>query len=231
MLDRVEAAVIREREFVDDASHELRTPLALLKTELEVAERYSDDPGDLRAAIASARTEVDRLIELAEALLVVARTDEDRLPLERQPVAVAPLLADVADRFRPRLRDTGRPLQIEADGDLAVDADRLRSEQALTNLVENAFRHGAGPILLRAVAAGELVEIHVEDSGPGFAAEFLPRAFERFSRPDPGRAGGGYGFGLAIVDAIATAHGGRAGAASRDGGGADVWIALPAADR
>jgi signal transduction histidine kinase len=230
MLDRVEVAVERERAFVDDASHELRTPLALLKTELEVAERYSDDPGDLRAAIASARAEVDRLIALAEALLVVARADEGELPLDRHTLTVATLLSGVAERFESRLRADERPLRVEAVGDLKVLADRLRAEQALTNLVENAIRHGAGPIVIRAAPAGNLVELHVEDAGPGFAAGFLPRAFERFSRADPGRTGAGQGFGLAIVDAIAAAHGGRAGAVNRPGGGADVWIALPVAD-
>jgi signal transduction histidine kinase len=110
-----------------------------------------------------------------------------------------------------------------------VLADRLRVEQAVTNLVENAIRHGAGPIVLRAVPADGLVELHVEDSGPGFAAGFLPRAFERFSRAESGRTGAGQGFGLAIVEAIAAAHGGRAGAVNRPGGGADVWIALPPA--
>lgn len=231
MLDRVEAGVERERALVDDASHELRTPLALLKTELEVAERYSADPVDLRAAIASARAEVDRLIELAEVLLVVARADEGRLALDRRRLPVAKLLADVGERFRPPLRDAGRTLRIEPGDDLAVSADRGRVEQALTNLIENAVRHGAGTVGLRAAPAGDFVEIHVEDAGPGFADGFLPRAFERFSRADPGRVGAGYGLGLAIVDAIARAHGGRCGVANRPGGGADAWIALPAAGR
>ena len=231
MLDRVEAGVRRERAFVDDASHELRTPLALLKTELEVAERYSDDPGDLRSAISSARAEVDRLIELAEALLVVARANEGELPLDRRRLVVAELLADAGERFAPRLREDDRPLRIEPDDGLAIVADRDRAEQALTNLVENAIRHGGGQVRLRAEPAGDLVAIHVEDSGPGFADGFLPRAFERFSRADSGRVGAGYGLGLAIVEAIASAHGGRCGVANRPGGGADAWIALPVAGR
>jgi len=227
MLARVELAVERERAFVDDASHELRTPLALLKTELEVAVRYSADPGDLRAAIDSARVEVDRLIELAEALLVVARADEGQLPLDRGPLEVAPLLAELADRFEARVAGADRELEIDAPDGLVVAADRLRVEQALTNLIENAIRHGGGRIRLWARRGGELVEIHVDDRGPGFPEPFLPRAFERFSRSDPGRTGAGYGFGLALVAAIAAAHGGRAGAANRSGGGADVWISLP----
>jgi len=228
MLDRVEAGVERERALVDDASHELRTPLALLKTELEVAERYSDDAGELRAAVASARAEVDRLIELTEALLVIARSDEGRLPLDRRRLELTTLLSTIGERFRPRLDEAGRSLAIDPGDGLAINADRARTEQALTNLLGNAVRHGAGPVRLRAAPAGDLVEIHVEDSGPGFPAGFLPRAFERFSRADPGRVGLGYGLGLAITDAIARAHGGSCGAANRPGGGADVWIALPA---
>ena len=232
MLDRVEAGVERERALVDDASHELRTPLALLKTELELAERYPADPGELRAAIGSARAEVDRLIELAEALLVVARSDEGRLPLDRHRLELEPLLDQVRARFALRLESEGRALEVESVGGLAIDADRARTDQALTNLLENATRHGAGPVRVRAVAAVEgLVEIHVEDDGPGFGDEFLPHAFERFSRADPGRTGLGYGLGLAIADAIARAHGGRCGVANRPGGGADAWIALPAAGR
>ncbi|HET6832157.1 MAG TPA: ATP-binding protein [Solirubrobacterales bacterium] len=228
MLGRVEIALERERAFVDDASHELRTPLALLKTELEMAVRYSTNPADLRSAIDSARVEVDRLIELAEALLVVARADEGQLALDVEPVPVARLLTDVEGRFAAKLEAAGRPLTVEADGNLVVGADRMRIEQALTNLIENAIEHGGGPILIGARRAEAIVEIHVEDRGPGFPDGFIPRAFERFSRADPGRTGGGSGFGLAIVDAIARAHSGRARAANRPGGGADVWIELPA---
>ncbi len=232
MLDRVEAGVERERALVDDASHELRTPLALLKTELELAERYPADPGELRATIGSARAEVDRLIELAEALLVVARSDEGRLPLDRRRVELKALLGEACARFSPRLEAKGRALEVETASGLAIDADRARAEQALTNLLENAARHGAGPVRVWATAAADgLVEVHVEDAGSGFPDEFLPRAFERFSRADPGRAGLGYGLGLAIADAIARAHGGRCGVANRPGGGADAWIALPAAGR
>ena len=113
-----------------------------------------------------------------------------------------------------------------ADG-LTVEADRLRLEQALGNLVENALEHGEGKITLRASEGGGEVAIHVEDRGPGFSPEFIGRAFERFSRGDSSRGGDGTGLGLAIVEAIAQAHRGSAHAANREEAGADVWIALP----
>jgi signal transduction histidine kinase len=110
-----------------------------------------------------------------------------------------------------------------------VAADPARVEQALGNLVENALAHGAGPIDLFAVERDDVVELHVADHGPGFPADFLERAFDRFSRGDEARSGEGSGLGLSIVALIAEAHGGSAGAANRPEGGADVWLALPRA--
>ena len=105
---------------------------------------------------------------------------------------------------------------------VTVTGDRLRLEQALGNLVDNALRHGAGSIQIRAVPGGDDVELHVIDEGPGFTPAFLPRAFGRFTRADEARTGGGSGLGLAIVAVIARADGGSAHAINRDDGGADV---------
>ena len=101
-------------------------------------------------------------------------------------------------------------------------------ERALWNLVDNALAHGAGDVELYSIERNGLVELHVADRGPGFPPEFLDRAFDRFSRADAARSGGGAGLGLSIVDVIAQAHHGRARAANRPGGGADVWLELPA---
>jgi two-component system OmpR family sensor kinase len=227
MLARLETALERERAFVDDASHELRTPLTLHRAELEVALRHAESPAELRDAISSAIEEVDRLSQLAEDLLVLARAGKGRLAVQRRRVEVEPLMASVRDRFRTRAEASGYLIELEPADGLAVDADRLRLEQALSNLLDNALRHGSGPIRLSATRAGSRVQLHVRDAGEGFAAEFLPRAFERFSRADEARTSGGTGLGLAIVEAIAAAHGGSVGAANNDGGGADVWIELP----
>jgi heavy metal sensor kinase len=227
MLARLEAALERERTFVDDASHELRTPLALHKTELEVALRYAKTPEEMRAAIVSAIVEVDRLSALAEDLLVLARSQQGKLALHLRRVEVADLLGDVRERFAARLDESGRSLIVEPANGLMVDADPVRMEQALTNLIENAIEHGAGEITLSTTESDGELEIHVSDHGPGFPPDFLDRAFERFSRADPARGGDGTGLGLAIVEAIARAHRGSAHAANRDGSGADVWIEIP----
>jgi two-component system OmpR family sensor kinase len=226
MLGRLETALAREQRFVSDASHELRTPLAALRTELELALRRERSAGELKQALRSAAEESERLSQLAEDLLVLARSHGGRLPVRRERLAAAALLADVRERFARRAADAGRPLEIQADDRLELSVDRLRAEQALGNLVENALRHGRGRILLQAHRRNGQVELHVRDEGPGFAPEFLGHAFEPFAREDPARRGPGAGLGLAIVNVIARAHGGAAHAANR-GGGADTWLALP----
>jgi signal transduction histidine kinase len=227
MLSRLEAALERERGFVDDASHELRTPLAMHRAELEVALRHAESPEELRAAITSAVEEVDRLSQLAEDLLVLARSDKGRLEIKRGQVDVGAMIGLVRDRFSGRAEAAGRSLEAEPTDGLGLDADQLRLEQALGNLIDNALRHGAGPVRLSALRADSQLELHVSDAGRGFPPEFLAHAFERFSRPDDARSGEGTGLGLAIVEAIALAHGGSAEAANQIDGGADVWIAIP----
>jgi signal transduction histidine kinase len=227
MLARLEAGLDRERRFVADASHELRTPLALLQTELELALRRPRSAPELERALRSAAAETDRLARLADNLLVLARADEGRVALHRAPVLVGALLDEVAGRFAPRAREAGRTIEVDAPADLLVVADAHRVEQAVGNLVANALEHGRGAIRLEARGPDGRVELHVVDEGPGFPPAFLPRAFERFSRADEARSGEGAGLGLAIAETIAAAHGGRAGAANREGAGADVWLSLP----
>jgi two-component system, OmpR family, sensor kinase len=147
---------------------------------------------------------------------VLARVDEGQLPLRHEPIEVKELLETVAGRF-------GEEIEVGvADGESFV-GDRLRLEQALGNLLDNARRHGAGTIRLEAERKEGRLELRVSDQGPGFPPDLLPRAFDRFSRGDEARERGGTGLGLAIVSAIAKAHGGRAHAA-----GSTVTIELPA---
>jgi len=228
MLARIEEGVERERRFVAEASHELRTPLALLKAELELALRHPRSAEELRAAIASAAEETDRLTLLAEDLLVLARSDEGQLRLDAKPVRAQELLDTVARRFERRAQAAGLALEVEAPSELTTVGDPVRLEQALGNVVDNAVRYGAGTVRLEARRQNGDVELCVSDQGAGFDPEFLPHAFERFSRDDGGRVRGSTGLGLAIVRAIARAHGGTAAARNGAGGGAEVTLVLPA---
>ena len=228
MLGRLEAGLARERRFVADASHELRTPLALLETELELALRHPRSPEELEAALRSAAEEVDRLALLAEDLLVLARADDGRLSLRLTALEPDDVLTSVARRFAVRADGGGRRVEVTASADAPILGDRLRLEQALGNLVDNALRYGSGTVRLEAERSNGVVALRVSDEGAGFAPEFLPRAFDRFTRADESREGGAAGLGLAIVDAIARAHGGSATAANGAGGGAVVSLELPA---
>jgi signal transduction histidine kinase len=228
MLGRLEAAFDHEQRFVANASHELRTPLAMLRTELELALRRPRSHGELEAAVRSAAEETNRLSQLAEDLLLIARADQGALPIRAEQVAVDELFTTVAERFGRRARERGQELELRP-ASASVSADPARVEQALANLVENALDHGAGRVDLFAVERDDIVELHVADSGAGFPAGFLERAFDRFSRADDARSGSGSGLGLSIVALIAQAHGGSVGAANRPEGGADVWLALPRA--
>jgi signal transduction histidine kinase len=199
----------------------------MLKTELELALRRPRSAEELRAAVGSAAEETDRLVRLAEDLLLIARSDGEALGLRVEPVDLHELARSTADRFGERASRERRRVAVEIPAGIEVAADRLRLEQALRNLVDNALGHGDGTVTISARRAGEVVELHVRDEGRGFSPEVAARAFERFSRGDDARGRGGSGLGLAIVDAVARAHGGSAGIAP-NGGGADVWISLPA---
>ena len=226
MLTRIGDGLARERRFVADASHELRTPLALLKTQLELALRRSRSTEELEAAIRGAAEDTERLSRLADDLLLLARAEQGRVPLRREPIDVADVLETVAGRFQSRAVSEQRDLSVTTDDDpLVVSADRPLLEQALANMVDNAFTHGAGRVTLTAEQRNGSAELHVLDEGAGFPADFLAHAFERFSRAQKTTAEGS-GLGLAIVETIAEAHDGRAGAANAPGGGTDVWLAL-----
>ncbi len=225
MLGRIEEGVDRERRFVADASHELRTPLSLLKTELELALRRARSPEQLQEALSAAAASTDRLVRLADDLLLLARAEHGGVPLKWERVDVTDLLHAVAKRFEGRAEGAGRIVAVKGGPVLVISADPLRLEQALSNLVDNALRHGEGRATLRAHRADRTVELHVEDEGPGFPPDFAAHAFERFSRADLRDEGSG--LGLAIVDTIAAAHRGTAHAATTGARGTDVWISLP----
>jgi two-component system OmpR family sensor kinase len=230
MLGRLEAALARERRFVADASHELRTPLALLQTELELALRRPRSSEEHERALRSAAEEVDRLALLAEDLLVLARADDGKLALRIAPVEPGALFGAMRRRFGLRAAGGSRDIEVAGALDAAVAGDRLRLEQALSNVVDNALRHGAGTVRLAAQRSDGVVELRVSDEGAGFPPDFLPHAFERFARSDEARGGGNAGLGLAIVEAITRAHGGRVAADNGDAGGAVVTLTLPAAE-
>ena len=231
LLSRLQNALTRQRAFVADASHELRTPFAVLRGELELAGKPGRSREELATAVASAAEEAARLTRITDDLLLLARSDEATLTPRREPTNIRELLERSGDAGHIRATQAGISCRIDASAGLnaVIDPDRVR--QAVDNLLDNALRFAppGSEVVLSARIAGPNLVIEVSDAGPGFPPEFLPHAFERFRRPDSGRArsDGGAGLGLAIVQAIALAHGGQAHARNQPGGGATVGIELP----
>ena len=233
LLARLQRALARQRALVADASHELRTPFAVLRGELELAGQPGRTHADLSEAVDRAAEEAARLARITDQLLFLARTDEDQMIAHREPASVPQLLEASVQHAGARADQAGVTCQVRAPAGLTANIDAERIREATDNLVDNALRFAppGSVIQLSARASGRDLVIEVSDQGPGFPGGFLPRAFERFARPDSGRAraDGGAGLGLAIVSAIARAHGGRAEAANRPGGGAQVTLTLPGA--
>jgi two-component system, OmpR family, sensor kinase len=231
MLDRLEQALDRERRFVDEASHELRTPLANLRTELDLALRRSRTREELEGALRSAAEETDRLARLAEDLLVLARADRGRVPVRRESTDVAQLVAGAVDAFGARAAEEGVSVETRVPEGIRASVDPVRIGQALGNLLDNALRHTppGGRVTVEVDRADGALSFEVRDTGEGFPAEFLPGAFEPFARPDLSRSrrDGGAGLGLAIVLAVAQAHGGSAEISSGPEGGASVTVRIP----
>jgi heavy metal sensor kinase len=231
MLGRLEDAVERERRFVGDASHELRSPLANLKAELELARRRARTREELLAALHSAAEETDRLADLAEDLLVLARADGGRLTIRREELDADQLVRDSVGSFAVRASELGIALDTVIQDGVRAEADPARLRQALGNLIDNALQHTprGGSVTVELGRLDGQLRIAVADSGAGFETAFLDRAFDPFTRSDAARSrdDGGAGLGLAIVRAVAEAHGGSVEASNRPEGGATVIISLP----
>jgi hypothetical protein len=235
LLERLQLALNRQRSFVADAGHELRTPLTALKAELQLAARPGKPKAELVAGVRAAAGDTDRLIRLAEDLLLLAQADEGPAFLNLMPAELPALVSAAVRGLAARAADRGISIAITADEGLIARADPDRLRQILDNLINNAIEHsptGSTVVVtchLSATNGQQNATIDVRDRGPGFPPDFLPYAFERFRRADQarGRADGGAGLGLAIVASIARAHGGRATAANVRDGGAMVRVELP----
>jgi signal transduction histidine kinase len=235
LLERLQRSLSRQRSLVADAGHELRTPLAVLRTELELADRPSRSREELAEAVSHAAIEADRLSQIADDLLFLARADEGESLLRPEPTDVSALLASAARAFRARAESANVALLVDVPSELPAIADPAALRRAIDNVLGNALEHSrsGGEIRLAAtlLAADGPIVVSVTDTGPGFPPDFLPHAFERFRRADearPHRNGyAGTGLGLAIVAEVAAAHGGHARAGNRSEGGASVELELP----
>ena len=245
LLDRLERASDRQRQFVSDASHELRSPLTSIRTTLEVAS--AAPAADWPATAGDLLDETARMQRIVDDLLLLARADEGTLTGRRQTVDLDDVVLDEARRLRARGRVAVDIRRVSA-GRVNGDADQLA--RVVRNLADNAERHATSAVAFEVDRDGPDVRVVVSDDGPGIAPADRERVFQRFARLDQGRGrdGGGAGLGLSIVRELVGAHGGTvavsggpatpagggaAGPARGDGGaaltGARFEVVLPAA--
>ncbi|MEJ0038197.1 MAG: ATP-binding protein [Gammaproteobacteria bacterium] len=231
MLERLERGFESQRRFTADASHELRSPLSRLRTEMEVALRRPRDRTEYVETLQSCLEEVDRLTQLVEELLTLARLDagQAREPVER--VALDRIIQDVARRFEPQARERHIRIRTRIDSPVIAEIGRGPASLVLANLIDNAVKFspvGGAVTVSLSDEPGEVL-VSVTDEGPGIGAEDLPHVFERFYRGQAARAGHapGVGLGLALTQEIVRAHGGRIEAFSGPGQGATFALRLP----
>jgi two-component system heavy metal sensor histidine kinase CusS len=233
MLDRLEESFNRLSECAADLAHELRTPINNLRGEAEVALGRCRTAAEYQQVLASSLEEFDRISRMIEEMLFLARTEDPRAAIDRQPFAARGELEAIREFFEPLAAE--KEVELLCEGQASILGDRGLFRRALSNLVSNALRHTAprGRVQLQLRAgAGHVTEVLVVDSGSGIAPEHLPRIFDRFYRPEASRSGipGGTGLGLPIVASIMRLHGGTLDVASTPGQGTTVALRFPAAD-
>ncbi len=233
MIERLETSFGGLRRFTADASHELKTPLSVLRADVERAMSHTASKGDKLVALEEALQETTRMADLVESLLTLARADEGRFDLHREPVELQPLLQEVYETALILGEAAGVTVNLPFTADVTVMGDRTRLRQLFLNLVTNAIKYtpAGGRVDLGLGRHPDNVTFAVRDTGIGISAMDVPYIFERFWRADRARSRiserGGFGLGLAISQWIAHAHGGTLTASSRLGRGSLFTVTLP----
>jgi signal transduction histidine kinase len=233
MIARLEQSFAGLRRFTADASHELKTPLAVLRADVERALAADSNRTEQLIALEEALAETTRMADLVDSLLTLARADEGRFDLVREPVDLQNMARDVLETAHLLAEPKGITVRMSPPPALTVPGDGARLRQLLLNLITNAIKYtpNNGEVELSLEHVGNTAQFSVRDTGIGIAAADLPHVFDRFWRADRARSRvgerGGFGLGLAISQYIAQAHGGSLIAHSRLGRGSTFTVALP----
>ncbi len=231
MLIRLERNFLSLRRFTADASHELKTPLTVLRAGVERAITHPSASPELMEVLEETLIEVNRMTEIVDSLLVLARVDEGRAPLHLEPTDFRELLAEISETASILGEQASVNVSMESPNKpLILPLDRARARQLLLNLLTNAVKYTprGGHVLIKCVKNPESVVVEVADTGIGIAAGDLPHIFDRFWRAARTRGQRpGAGLGLAICRWIAEAHGGSIAVQSRRGEGTTFTVTLP----
>ncbi|MHB0871063.1 MAG: sensor histidine kinase [Chloroflexota bacterium] len=231
MLERLDSAFQRQRQFTADASHELRTPLAVVASQVDVALERQRSVAEYQESLRVVGGAAERMRQLVSELLILARADSARGAMEREPLSLAELAGEVVEQLQPLAETRGLRLELGRVEPVVVKGDQTRLMQLLFNLADNALKYtpAGGRVTVTVERRDGKAALAVADTGIGIAAEHLPYLFERFYRVDKARSRseGGAGLGLAICDWIARAHGGSIEVASASGQGSIFTVYLP----
>jgi signal transduction histidine kinase len=222
---QTEQTLEMQRHFVADVSHELRTPLTTLHGNVDLLRREPPISAEDRSEVLSdMASESQRLMRLVNDLLTLARADARRAPPSR-PVELAPLAEEAARQAGLLAQDRQITCHLSREAVVLGEADSLK--QVLLILLDNALKHGDGPVVVTADVTDGHVALSVRDSGPGIEPDLLPHVFERFSRGKEARSGSGTGLGLAIAKALVEAQDGSIAVESEVGEGSVFTVTLP----
>jgi heavy metal sensor kinase len=232
MIERLESAFQRQKQFTGDASHELRAPLAVIEAESSLALKKERPSSDYRQSLETIAQEAKRMSSIINQLLILARADAGKEEWNFTQVNLGRLISNLSTDIEILCQEKGLSFQLDHTGDLVVKGDEARLRGLLMNLLDNAVRYTPSPgtISVSLRREGQMVVVAITDTGVGIPAEDIPLIFERFYRVDKSRsrAEGGSGLGLAICRHIAEAHGGKIEVESRVGAGStfSVWLPL-----
>jgi signal transduction histidine kinase len=235
----VERSMEQMRRFMADAAHELRTPLTLIRTRADVSLQQERDPSHYVAALGDIAADTERLGQIVEDLLTLARVDAGERPIERESIYLDDIALDAAEAARVLAGTKDVTVVIDEFEEAPVSGDRVLLRQLVMILLDNAikFTHRGGTVHIAVLDREGRATLSVEDDGPGIPADQLPHVFERFYRGDPARArvagaGGtpeGAGLGLSIARWITEAHGATIALTSTFGAGTRAIITFPTA--
>jgi heavy metal sensor kinase len=236
MLERLQAAFVREHRFTSDAAHELRTPLTALKGRLGVTLSKRRQPSVYIETLQEMEEQVDRLIHLSNDLLFMARLDQNEFRESARYIDLNEMIEAVIDQVRPLAEAKSIRLEVAISGGLGIRGQLDLLIRLFLNLLDNAIKYSpvGGEVTIRAYRTAGGIQISVHDTGPGIASEHLPHLFERFYRVEGDRARfwgedgqGGAGLGLAIAYEIARSQGGKLSVESKVGQGSTFRVQFP----